>query len=39
MCPKCRTSVCNKTKGVTNPFNCIELTKCVIIEKKTIKVI
>jgi len=39
MCPVCKTSCCNKTKGVTNPFKCIELTECIIIEKKAIKVI
>ena len=39
MCPICKTSVCNKTKGVTNPFNCSELVECIIIEKKAIKII
>ena len=34
MCPNCQTSICSKTKGVTNPFKCEEILKSNIVVKK-----
>ncbi len=39
MCPKCKTSCCEKTKGVTNPFKCEDLAEGSIGVKKAVKAI
>ena len=34
MCPIFQTSICSKTKGVTNPFKCEEILKSNMLVKK-----
>jgi len=34
MCPICQTSICSKTKGVSNPFKCEEILNSTIVVKK-----